>query len=107
MKTNVGKIFMRLVGKPFPRHHKYYKLFNRNKMKLSYSCMSNMNNVIQKHNSKIMKNPAPSTTKTCSCHQKTDFPMDGNCLFEDLIYKASAITTANKFCYGTCGNNFN
>ena len=49
---------MRLVDKHFPRHHKYYKLFNRNNIKLSYSCMPNMNNVIRKHNSKIMKNAA-------------------------------------------------
>ena len=79
VKTNVGKIFMRLVDKHFPRHHKYYKLFNRNNIKLTYSCIPNMNNVIWKHDSKIMKNPAPSTTKTCNCCRKTDCPMDGNC----------------------------
>ena len=67
VKTNVGKIFMRLIEKHFPRHHKYYKLVNRNNIKLSYSCMPTMNNVIRKHNSKIMKNPVPSTTKTCNC----------------------------------------
>ena len=103
MKTNVGKIFMRLVDKHFPRHHKYYKLFN---IELSYSCMPHMNNVIQKHNSKIMKNPAPSTTKTCNCCRKTDCPMDGNCLSECLIYKASVSTTTNKCYYGTCENTF-
>ena len=39
VKTNVGKIFTRLVHKRFPRHHKDYNLFNRNNIKLSYSCM--------------------------------------------------------------------
>ena len=97
-------IFMRLFDKHFPHHHKYYKLFNRNNIKLSYSCMPNMNNVIRKHNSKIMINPAPSTTKTCNCHRKTDCPMDVNCLSECLIYKASVITTANKYYYGNCEN---
>ena len=66
VKTNVVEIFMRLVDKHFPHHHKYYKLFNRNDIKLSYSCMRSMNNVIRKHNSKIMKDLAPSTTKTCN-----------------------------------------
>ena len=89
VKTNVGKIFIRLVDKHFPPHHKYYKLFNRNNIKLSYSCMPNMNNVIRKHNSKIMKNPAPSTTKTCNCHEKTDSSMGGKCLSECLISEAS------------------
>ena len=37
---------------------------------ISYNCMLNMNNFIRKHNSKIMKNPAPLTTKTCNYRQK-------------------------------------
>ena len=86
VKTNVGKIFMRLIDKHFTRHHKYYKLFSSNNIKLSCSCMPHMSNVIRKHNSKIMKNPAPSTTKTCNCRRKIDYPMDGNCLSECLIY---------------------
>ena len=48
VKTNFGKIFMRLVDKHIPCHHKYYKLFNRKNIKLSYSCMPNVNNVIRK-----------------------------------------------------------
>ena len=68
--------------------------------------MPNMNNVIRKHNSKIMKNPAPSTTKTCNCGRKTDCPMDGNCLSEWLICKAFVRTTTIKYYYGTCENNF-
>ena len=102
MKTNVGKIFMRLVDKHFPRHHEYYKLFNRNNIKLSYSCVSDMNNISRKHNSKIMKSPESSTTKTCNCSQKTDCPMDGNCLSECLTYKASFSATTNKYYCDTC-----
>ena len=39
VKTNVGKLFMRLSDKHFPRHHEFHKLFNRNDVKLTYSCM--------------------------------------------------------------------
>ena len=107
---------MRLVDNYFPRHHKYYKLFNRNNIKLSYSCMPNMNNFIRKHDSKIMfpddivhvrlttVNPAPSTTKTCNCRRKTGCPMEGNCFSEFLIYKASVSTSTNRYYYGTCEN---
>ena len=56
-----------------------------------------MNNVIRKRNSKIMKYPASSTTKTYNYRRKTDCPMDGNCLSECLIYKASVSTTTNKY----------
>ena len=30
VKTNVGKLYLTLLQKHFPRHHKYYKLFNKN-----------------------------------------------------------------------------
>ena len=63
-----------------------------------------MNSVMRKHNSKIMENPAPSSTKTCNFRRKTDCPMDGNCLSECLVYKASVSTTTNKYYYGTCEN---
>ena len=53
------------------------------------------------NNSKIMKNPATSTIKTCNFPQKTDCPMDGNCLSVCLIYKASVNITTNKYYYGT------
>ena len=36
--TNVGKHFLNLVDKHFPTHHKHRKLFNRNTVKISYSC---------------------------------------------------------------------
>ena len=65
-----------------------------------------MSNVIERHNSTVMKNPAPSTTKTCNCRRKADYPMDGNCLSECFIYKASVSTTTNKNYYGTSENTF-
>ena len=65
-----------------------------------------MSNVIRKHSSKIMKNSAPSTTKTYNCRRKTDCPMDGNCLSECLIYKASVGRNTNKYYYGNCENTF-
>ena len=39
VKTNIGKRFLKLVKKHFPRGHKLYKIFNRNTLKLSYSCL--------------------------------------------------------------------
>ena len=53
-----------------------------------------------------MKSPAPPTTKTCNCCQKTDCSMDGNGLSECLIYKASVSPTTNKHYCGTGENTF-
>ena len=47
-----------LLKKYFPRDHKLYRIFNRNTLKLSYSCMRSMSTVIKQHNYKIL-----STTK--------------------------------------------
>ena len=42
VKTNAGKLFLTLLQKHFLGHQKYYKEFNKNNVKTSYSCMSNM-----------------------------------------------------------------
>ena len=43
VKTKVGNYFLSLIKKHFPPRHKFSKLFNRNTIKVSYSCMSNIN----------------------------------------------------------------
>ena len=53
-KTNIGKIFMKLISKHFSKQHKYYKIFDKNTIKLSYSCMPNMSSIITKHNKKFL-----------------------------------------------------
>jgi len=54
VRTYVGRTFISLVKKHFPPHHKLYKIFNKNSMKVSYSCMSNIDSIIKSHNSTIM-----------------------------------------------------
>ena len=54
VKTNIGKTFLKLVKKHFPRGHKLYKIFNRNTLKLSYSCMTSISSVIKQHNYKVL-----------------------------------------------------
>ena len=106
VKTNVDKLFMRLIDKHFPRHHKFHKLFNCNNVKVSYSCMPSMKNVIQKHNSKIMEDPTPTNNKTCSCRQKSDCHLNQNCLSECLVYNAAVNTSTTKNYHGTCEKSF-
>ena len=42
VKTNVGKTFFKLLQKHFPPTHPMYTIFNKNKIKISYSCFPNM-----------------------------------------------------------------
>ena len=51
MKTNIGKLFIKLVRKDFPKNSKYHKIFNLNTLKLSYCCTNNVGNIIKQHNS--------------------------------------------------------
>ena len=76
VKTNIGKIFLRLLDKYFPKHHKYYKLFNWNNIKRSYGCLQNMSSIIQNHNTNLLKDPVASTATECSCRQTPNCPRD-------------------------------
>ena len=53
VKTNVAKLFFRLLDKHFPKSHLLYKIFIRNTIKVSYSYMNNALQVIKQHNRKV------------------------------------------------------
>ena len=50
VETNVGRKFLSLLDKHFPKSSKYHKLFNRNNIKISYSCVPNIEQVTKDHN---------------------------------------------------------
>ena len=50
--NKIGKEFFRLLKKNFPPSSNHYKIFNKNNVKLSYSCMPIKANLINKGNSK-------------------------------------------------------
>ena len=45
-KSNVRKQFLKLVRRHFRKCHKLNKIFNKNTLKVSYSCMRNMSSVL-------------------------------------------------------------
>ena len=99
MKTNIGKTFLKLVAKHFPQQHKYHTLFNKNNIKVSYSCMENMGTIISKHNKKILSNNNTNdgNDKLCNCRSQQNCPLDNKCLTTSLIYNAQITsTTANQ-----------
>ena len=55
--TNIGHKFLALVDKHFPKDHKLRKIFNRNTIKISYSCMNNTKQIIDNHNKHILTAP--------------------------------------------------
>ena len=109
VKTNIGKIFLNLVCKHFPKHHQYHNLFNRNNVKLSYSCMPNMEATIRKNNFKLLnKNDSPPLNeKSCNCLDKDKCPLEGQCLTSCFVYNESVKTSSGEMNYvGTCEGPF-
>ena len=49
VKTNVGKKFLSIVKDSFPKGHPLKKIFNKNTLKISYSCMPNLQSKISAH----------------------------------------------------------
>ena len=76
--TNIGKEFFNLLHIHFPRQHPFHSLFNRNTVKLSYSCTMNMNNIIKAYNTKVLKKSEANQTdpeRSCNCRNKQACPV--------------------------------
>ena len=56
VKTNIRKRFLCVIYKHFPPTHKYRKTFNRNTVKISYSCMPKFKSKTSTHNKKYQIN---------------------------------------------------
>ena len=109
VKTRVGKIFFDILDKNFPSNHKFHRLFNRCSVKLSYSCMPNMGSIIKGHNQTILQDKQEVTPgKTCNCKRQSECPMNGNCLVENIVYKAVVKSPglSDKCYYGLCATTF-
>jgi hypothetical protein len=54
VQTNVAHSFLQLIDKHFPHSTRLHKIFNRNTVKVSYSCMTNIKNTISNHNRHLL-----------------------------------------------------
>ena len=88
VETKVGRIFLKLIDKHFPRNHKYHKIFNRNTVKVSYSCVDNMESIVKQHNKKILRSDQPEETLPCNCEHPENCPLEGNCRTTNTTYSA-------------------
>jgi hypothetical protein len=116
--TNIGRKFINLVEKCFPPGSSLRSTFNRNNMKVSYSCMPNVANVITSHNARIMRkhdktphlvvtaappvaasalppvvaaSPAVPRPGRCNCRVKEKCPVPGICQTKSVIYQARVV----------------
>ena len=52
---NIRKIFLNLIKTRFPRNNNFHKIFNRNTIKISYSCMRNISLIFVSHDKSILR----------------------------------------------------
>ena len=98
VSTNIGRKFLNLLDKHFPPDHKLHPICNRSCVKVSYSCMPNMAAIIKQHNFNVASPRKTDETKlaeNCNCRNKSNCPLNGNCLKNCVIYKAT-ISSGNQ-----------
>ena len=65
VKTALGKIFLRLVKRHFPKENPLHRIFNKNTLNVSYSCIVNVAFVLSAHNRNIL---CPKKSEfSCNC----------------------------------------
>ena len=79
---------MKLVDKSFPPGHPLRKIFNRNTLKVGYSCTPNIAAIISNRNKKLLSAPKPEE-RQCSCTKNKTCPLGGQCLSKNVIYQAT------------------
>ena len=110
VKTNIGKILLDLMKTKFQLSHKFHKLFNKNTVKINYSCTRNFKSIINTHNAKILFPKKSTEQRTCNCLNKVNCPLEQKCLTTNIVYKAK-VTSSNqnyqeKVYFGSCETTF-
>ena len=106
VKTNIARLFLNLIDKHFPTNNILHKIFNRNNLKVSYSCMPNMKCIISRHNKSILDDEQ-AINVGCNCRVKADCPLEGKCLTDGVIYQASVVADNKESIYvGSCSTSF-
>ena len=54
LEENIRKTFLRLIDKHFSKTNRFHKIFNKNNIRVSCSCLPNFANMIKAHNKRIL-----------------------------------------------------
>ena len=97
VSTKIGSQFLKLLDKNFPKNNPLHKFFNRNTIKISYSCMPNMESFISNHNKNILQENTKNKESGCNCRKGVEnCPLNGKCNTCSLVYKATVVDEDNE-----------
>ena len=97
--TNIGATFIKLINKHFPKKSKLNKIFNRNTVKISYSCMPNIASIIKAHNKQDLNERNRDRPNNLQLLKKGPMPLQGNCQATNIIYNAEVKENNNSQLY--------
>ena len=90
VEGNVAGWFNSLVDKHFKKGTLMGRLFNRNNLKVSYSCTKNVQAIISTKNRKLLQSgDRAKPTRTCNCRRGVECPAGGQCMEEGVVYEAT------------------
>jgi len=112
--TNIGRQFLNIIAKVLHPKHPLRKIFNRNTLILSYSCMPNIMCKINRDNKRNLASQMTSsltttsnTKRTYKCKRKSNCPLNGKWLLFIIIYQATITSPNNSNTYiGLCETDF-
>ena len=106
IKTNIGREFLKIVRRNFPKRNKLHKIINKNSIKISYCCTKNMAAKISTHNKSMMTDKkeenATESDRLCNCRNKEECPLNNQCLKSNIVYRAQVTTDDNTKEYIGC-----
>lgn len=85
---NVAKIFFHLLDKHFPKSGKPYKVFNRDAVKVSDTCMENVSQIIERRDKRVSK-----TKQRIHSTMSLQRQLNTNCRVENVGYKCYVSAT--------------
>ena len=67
----------------------FVKIFNKNTIKLNYSCMPKIRSKTNGRNKKKLQPKLAEPQKLCNCLVKEDYPLNGLCLASSILYQTT------------------
>ena len=88
IESKIGKGFLQLLDKHFPKGSELFHYFNRQKVKVSYSILPNVTRQIKGNNRKVLHPEKIMQLKGCSCTNGPDncIVEGGHCLTDNVVW---------------------
>ena len=93
VSTNIGQTFLNIIDDEFPAGHPLHKIFNRNTVKISYSCMPNIKQIIDGHNKTKLSQTATTREKAHVTVEREECPSPKNVWSSSLCIKLQFLPT--------------